>query len=246
MSYVFLTYPKVSMWHMVFWRAAVSLFITIIVMGKRVKRELYDQVTYDDFRRILVINVIPVGVGIPLTMLALKYFPASIVNAAANLQPIYTLFVAICLLGEVASAHDLASIAVTLVAIFLIMDSQVRSDLEGLQTGESPLAYKTALFGLMIFPLLAAIAQVVVKQIKSVTAVALTACSNITLMAVSSVAILWTKPAVGFNSNLAFGIFGLISLSAVFQVAMKVAFYIASRNLTVNRLSVFMQMSLLL
>ena len=85
MSYVFLFYPQVTMWHMVFWRAVVSLLITLVAMGKQVKRELYDQVTAEDFGRILIINIVPVGLGIPLTIMALKYFPASIVNVASNI-----------------------------------------------------------------------------------------------------------------------------------------------------------------
>lgn len=80
----------------------------------------------------MVVNVLPVGVGIPLTILAFVYFPASIVNAAGNLQPICALVLALFLVGEKATRQDIASIAVTMVAIFLIMDSQVRQDMREL------------------------------------------------------------------------------------------------------------------
>lgn len=78
------------------------------------------------------------------------------------------------------------------------------------------------------------------------TAGALTACQNVTLMTVSAIAILWTIPETGFSSILTGPIFLLIALSALFSVLMKVLFYIATTHLTVNRLSVFMQMVLLI
>jgi len=45
MSFVFLMFPYVTMWHLIFWRSMVCLLLTLLAMGPRIKRELYDQVT---------------------------------------------------------------------------------------------------------------------------------------------------------------------------------------------------------
>lgn len=176
----------------------------------------------------------------------LKYFPASIVSAASNLQPIYSLFLASCMVNEKATVQDITSIAITLFSIFLIMKSQVQQDLGTSDPLKRGLGYKLAICCLFIFPLLAAAGTVVRRQIKSVTPIALAACSQTTLMVISSIAIVATIPEEGFSTSMTFGVFGLISLIAVFSVSMMILLYVATRHLTVNRLSVFMQLSLLL
>lgn len=233
MSYVYIVNPDLSMWQMVFWRAAFCLLITLAMMRGNVKQEMVTNVSREDIPRIAAFLILTAGVTVPLTM-ALKYFPASVVTAVLNLQPVFALILAFVILGERATLKDLVSIAVSLLSIFLIVNAQVRSDLQGMaeQTIDNSLTYKVALVGLISCPLLASLCRVVVKQMWSVSPFAMAAYLNLTLLSAS---------AIGLASiSITWVVFVLIALTSAATVLMKVTRFIAIKHLTTNRMSVFM------
>ena len=83
-SYVFLTNPQLTLWQLLLIRSGISSLISVGLLGGRVKHEMYDKVSAEDFRKILTRTLL-FACSMPITMLGLKNFPVSVVRSAQSL-----------------------------------------------------------------------------------------------------------------------------------------------------------------
>jgi drug/metabolite transporter (DMT)-like permease len=119
-SYVFLKNPELTLWQLLSIRSGISSLISVGLLGGRVKEEMYDKISSEDFRKLLT-RTLMFGCSIPITILAIKNFPVSVVRSASSLQPIWAAILAYYMIGEVATTRDILSISTSLVAVYLIM-----------------------------------------------------------------------------------------------------------------------------
>ena len=59
-------------------------FISIVLLRGKVKQEMYDKISSDDLKKILMRTLV-FAMSMPRTMLGLKHFPASVVRSAQSL-----------------------------------------------------------------------------------------------------------------------------------------------------------------
>lgn len=216
--------------------------ITLALMGTSTKAQMWDNIAPNETGKVLL-RLSFATVGMPLSMLSLKYFPASIVRAGMSFGPIYAMILAWFLLGEKANARDLVSIGVGTAAVVMIMYSQVKTDLTDVESADT-FAYNLAAFGVMAVPLLQSFSRIQLKQIKSMTPKAMVTYTNIILAVMGILAMTlipgqtWT--AIGLESTL------LIVLISVFLVVAQIARLKAIHFLTINRMSIFSQLGLMM
>jgi drug/metabolite transporter (DMT)-like permease len=161
------------------------------MMGRQFKAQMWTKVDKDDFNK-LSTRLLIASVGVPMNLLALQYFPASVVRAGMSLQPIFAGVLAWFILQEAMMIRDLISIIISLTAVYLIMAVQVKKDLVIIQagSGESNFWFSLAMLGVFIQPLLQATSRIQVKQIKSMTPKAMSCYLALCLVGMSLIGML--------------------------------------------------------
>jgi drug/metabolite transporter (DMT)-like permease len=80
---------------------------------------MYDIISGPDLKKVLL-RISMFGISMPMMILGLKYFPPSLPRAASSLQPVWSAILGYFIVGEAISRGDLATIATSLFAVFLI------------------------------------------------------------------------------------------------------------------------------
>ena len=80
---------------------------------------MYDNISGPDLKKVLL-RISMFGISMPMMILGLKYFPPSLPRATSSLQPVWAAVLGYFFVGEVISWGDLATIATSLFAVFLI------------------------------------------------------------------------------------------------------------------------------
>jgi hypothetical protein len=62
----------------------VSTLISVLLLRGKVKQEMYDNLSSEDRKRIMVRTLL-FAMSMPMTMLGLKHFPVSVVRSAQSL-----------------------------------------------------------------------------------------------------------------------------------------------------------------
>jgi drug/metabolite transporter (DMT)-like permease len=132
-AYLFLQNPGMTMFQLLFVRSVFSCIITSIILRGELKREMYDNVSSDDMKKVFI-RVCIFATSMPLMVLGLKYFPPSMARAAMGLQPIWAGLIGYLLLNEHVTKQDIASIATSLFAVFLITKQQLQADFSEMRT----------------------------------------------------------------------------------------------------------------
>ena len=166
-----------------------------------IKDQMWNKIQKGDFPKICM-RLMIASLGIPLSLLGLKYFPASIVRAGMSLQPVFALILADFMLpDEKADKRDVITIFISMVAVYLIMNRQVRTDIAAMDIadGGSTTSYNIALIGLFLVPLLQALGRIQIKQMKSITPLALTTYLNINMTVVGLLGVyVFSPPGEGW------------------------------------------------
>jgi len=198
-SWLFLENPTLSLWQVLVVRCGVSMLLGFAIMAGQqtgIKDQMWNKIQKGDFPKICL-RLMIASLGIPLSLLGLKYFPASIVRAGMSLQPVFALILADFMLpDEKADARDVITIFISMVAVYLIMNRQVRDDIAAMDIadGGRTTSYNIALFGLFLVPLLQALGRIQIKQMKSITPIALTTYLNINMTVVGLIGVFVISP----------------------------------------------------
>lgn len=243
-SYLFSGNPQLTTWQLLFLRCGISSCLLISMLGRQFKQQMWDKVESQDLSK-LSIRLTLASFGIPMNLLALQYFPASIVRAGMSTQPIMAAILAWFMLGEASTTRDFISIGITLVAVYLIMAVQVKQDIEQVTVDQATWWFRVATFGIFLQPLLQATSRVQVKQIKSMSAITISCYLNILLVLISIAGLYFARPGERWGT-LDWPTYGLIVMLSLGMVIMQMNRLIAVKHLTTNRMSVFMQMGLLI
>jgi drug/metabolite transporter (DMT)-like permease len=89
-SYLFLSYHQLSPSQLMLIRASMSSLLIFWMLGRKAKIEMWDKMSSNESSKV-VSRLVIASVGVPLSLLALKYFPASVVRAGMSLGPIFAL-----------------------------------------------------------------------------------------------------------------------------------------------------------
>ena len=98
---------------------------------------------------------------------------------------------------EKADKRDLLTIGISMIAVYMIMNRTVRDDIAEMNAvdGGKTMAYNIALLGLFLVPFLQALSRIQIKQMKSITPMALTNYLNLNMTCVGLLGVFVFSPA---------------------------------------------------
>lgn len=98
---------------------------------------------------------------------------------------------------EKADKRDLITIGISMIAVYMIMNRTVRDDIADMNAvdGGRTIAYNIALVGLFLVPFLQALSRIQIKQMKSITPMALTNYLNLNMTLVGLLGVFVFSPA---------------------------------------------------
>ena len=110
----------VSVMQLTFLRGVVCSVIILMMVGRNVKKTLYDPVNCRVLPS-LIFRCLQGGISVYISFSSINYFNVSTVGIVCSLKPMIALFFGLAILGEPMTCKDVIALSAVFIAVFLVI-----------------------------------------------------------------------------------------------------------------------------